>query len=264
MTYQKQFVAVIKHNGKILREVDGETVHLPYGSEYSIFLKNLESRTALVKISIDGTKIGKDLIIRGNSELEVERFIEDLNEGNKFKFIQKTEQIIKHRGDKIDDGFIRIEFAFEKTKPITVDIHEVIHTSYPWRQIPYPFYSYPLVYSSPSLQQDRGIKIGFSNNVSAMNMMTAANICCNTSPNQDEGITVKGSPSNQQFHYGSIGELEPNSYVITLRLKGYFEKGKMKIVTTPITTKTKIGCPTCGKKNKSNIKYCAECGTYLW
>jgi hypothetical protein len=31
----------------------------------------------------------------------------------------------------------------------------------------------------------------------------------------------------------------------------------------PITTKTLLKCKTCGTDNKSNMKFCGECGTSL-
>ena len=41
MAFKKNMVCSIKANGKILREIDN-TVRLPFNSEYSILLKNLE------------------------------------------------------------------------------------------------------------------------------------------------------------------------------------------------------------------------------
>ncbi len=47
MTYKENFVLVVKCKGEILRERDG-IVTLPFGSEYSILMKNLDHRRALV------------------------------------------------------------------------------------------------------------------------------------------------------------------------------------------------------------------------
>ena len=63
MVYQDKFVVSVKVNGKVLREHDKDHVYLPFGSEYSILLKNLESRKALVTINIDGKNaLGLSLI----------------------------------------------------------------------------------------------------------------------------------------------------------------------------------------------------------
>ena len=40
MVYNEKLVASVKCNGKVLRE-DKDTVYLPFGSEYSILLKNM-------------------------------------------------------------------------------------------------------------------------------------------------------------------------------------------------------------------------------
>ncbi len=44
MMYKQNFVVVVKCNGKILREQDSDVVYLPFGAEYSILLKNKDSR----------------------------------------------------------------------------------------------------------------------------------------------------------------------------------------------------------------------------
>ena len=117
MMYKNNFVVVVKCNGQILRE-QGSTVYLPYGSEYSILLKNKDTRKASVGIEVDGRDAlnGNRLIIGGNSTEEVKGFMRNMRKTNRFKFIKKTREIQKHRGDKIDDGLIRVTYRFEKRK----------------------------------------------------------------------------------------------------------------------------------------------------
>ena len=89
MVYREKFVAVVKCDGRILREINN-VVTLPFGSEYSILFKNLEGRKASVNVSIDGQDVlyNKSLIIEPNEkEFELKRFIKNLDQGNKFKFI---------------------------------------------------------------------------------------------------------------------------------------------------------------------------------
>jgi len=131
MTYQDYFVAEIKVNGKIMRVKDG-AVYLPFGSEYSILLKNLNTKRAAVKVSIDGDDVldNSSLILDANSETELQGFLRGNIAKNRFRFIHKTKQISEHRGDRADDGLVRIEFAFEKPKPeppIVKTIDEVHH-----------------------------------------------------------------------------------------------------------------------------------------
>jgi len=117
MYHQKMAVA-IKHDGKVLREFK-DSVLIPFGSEYTILVKNLNSVRAEVRIWVDGIDAteGTALVVPANGEVELERFIKagNLNKGNKFKFIERTSKIENGpRGIKVDDGLIRVEFQFEK------------------------------------------------------------------------------------------------------------------------------------------------------
>jgi len=79
-------------------------------------------------------------------------------------------------------------------------------------------------------------------------------------PEQDEGITVKGSECNQEFRYTVMGELE-QSKVIIIKMRGMTSSGDT--IETPVTVQTKLECKTCGTKSKSSFKFCPNCGTYL-
>ena len=260
--YHNKLVATLKSKGQILREDNG-CFKLPFGTEYTVFLKNMDSRKAVVSINIDGDDVldNKKLIVDANETLELEGFMRGTIAENKFKFIQRTKNIENHRGIHADDGLIRIEFTFEKLEPIT---QEIIYT-YPYR--------YWTVTSSPSdpipMWHDNGITwyyddktsglsqtISCSNNVSSYNVNTVQD-----SSTFDEGITTKGVPINQNFNRGYTRELEDQSHTIILRLIGYNEKGLE--VKSPIFTRERLNCEICGYKNTSSNKYCAECGTYL-
>ena len=131
--YNAGLVCCIKSDGKILRENKDE-IFLQFNSEYSILLKNLDSRKALVKISIDGQDVldNNSLIIDHNSETELEGFMKGSVAKNKFKFIKKTQEISDHRGDRIDDGIIRVEYCFEQLveKKHIVTEHVYYHYDY--------------------------------------------------------------------------------------------------------------------------------------
>jgi len=241
MVYKENLVCVVKNNGNILRENDG-IVSLPFASEYSILIKNLNSRNASVKISIDGKDVlgGKSLIINSNSESELEGFLDGFVAKNKFKFIQKTKQIQDHRGDFIDDGMIRVEFAFEK-----------------------PFYNYSYTYlnSYPTFNGSSGgtlLRSSISSFNCSSSQLVGNSVCANQIA--DEGITVKGSEINQNFNHGYIGALE-DSQVIIIRLRG--EKNNGGFVSKPITVKSKLRCSSCGKYSKSSSQFCSACGTFL-
>jgi hypothetical protein len=274
MVYKTNFVVVVKCNGKVLREKD-EFVTLPFGSEYSLLLKNLDSRRSNVDISIDGQDVlnGSSLIIEPNNETEIKGFLKGNIAKNRFKFIKKTKEIQEHRGDKIDDGIIRVEFAFEK-KPIISK--QIIHEDHHHHYDHYLWYTQPW-WDNRVFTYNASPKTGDDNKTGG-DSQTFYSSCCDgqgqmrscsaenlsmsesSAPQEDEGITVKGSEINQSFQNTWIGELDP-SEVIILRLRGATDSGKE--VDEPITVKTKLQCPTCGKKSSSNVKFCSNCGTFL-
>ena len=94
MTYADKFVVEVKQGGKILRVKDG-AVYLPFGSEYSIYLKNLNSKRANVNISIDGEDVldNHSLILDANSSTELQGFLRGNVAKNRFRFIHKLANI---------------------------------------------------------------------------------------------------------------------------------------------------------------------------
>jgi hypothetical protein len=265
MTYQSNLVASVKANHKIVKEhrTPGQVaVYLPFGTEYSILFKNLHARKASVKVSIDGTDVlyGKSLLIEPNKELELKRFLNELNKGNKFKFIEKTEEISDHRGDKIDDGIIRIEYQFEAPVPVFVNpawwttTFGGGGTIYRQSSITRNTLYSANVGSAVSSSSD-AMRSAASMNVAPMSM----NFCNTTVSSVPDGITVQGSVSNQQFQQGYIGALESQVHVINIVLKGRatLEEEIQKV----IYSRDKIQCPTCGHWNKSSFKFCPQCTT---
>lgn len=251
MMYNQKLVCCLKANGKILREFNDE-VKIPFGSEYSILIKNLHNRRAQVRISIDGvdTLGGRALIVNSNSEHELSRFVNDLNSGNSFKFIERTSGIEQHRGIKMDDGIIRITFQYERIQPIFRNAqsydNNIMYCADPMRSISkgvsYSGQCSTTVMNWLDNDQPRGI------------VSNAANIV------NDVGITVPGSISHQKFNEVRSFDVESEEHVMVLRLSGFVEG---KEVIQPITVKTKPKCVTCGKQNKATAKFCVECGTAL-
>lgn len=256
MVYKEKFVASVKVKGKILRE-DNNTVYLPFGSEYSILLKNLNTRKALVKISVDDNEIINGLIVKPGQTSEIERFFDgSMSKGHKLKFIEKTSEISEYRGDRIDDGLIRVEYQFEKEKievpVVSWNIFTPLYRS---------TYSPPLgdhVGTTPSWQYTSGGTA--DENVFASNSNTGTLRSFSKGQNE-EGITVKGDYSQQSFVCGYIGELEENSKAIIIGLKGHYPK--KGFVSKPLTVKTKIFCEICGRRYNSGNKFCPNCGNCL-
>lgn len=125
--YANKLVASLKANGKILREFK-DTVYIPFGSEYSFLLKNLNTTRALVNVFIDGEDMTPGgLVLNAGQEVDLERSIKggNLFEGNRFKFIERTGAIEDGpRGVKLEDGLVRVEFQFEKPTLRVSDLPE--------------------------------------------------------------------------------------------------------------------------------------------
>lgn len=264
MTYSNNFVAVVKHKGRILRERDG-MVTLPFGSEYSILLKNLEARQAVVKVSVDGEDVldGNSIIIGANSRMTLKGFMKGACVKNRFKFIQKTKEIIDHRGDRVDDGMIRVEFKFEKKSVTEVVKRDYWYDPIPWRPYtpPCPPVRYRWIQPDGSTAGGCGC-YNMSNNVSCDSSSSMKVKLFNSVPLKDEGITVKGSEIRQDFVYGYINDLEEQASVIVIRLRGVKSNGKT-VVEKPLVVREKTTCSTCGRKNRSTNKFCYNCGTCL-
>jgi hypothetical protein len=257
MTYKDRFVAEIKSDGKILRIKD-DTVYLPFGSEYSLLLKNLNTQRVSVKIEIDGQDVldNQSLIINPTETTELMGFLRGATATNRFKFIQKTKQIQEYRGDRIDDGLVRVEFAFEKPwEPWIVNTIKEVHHYY---NPPFTYTYHQTPDWSYISNQSSGDMRSFPGEVTAYNC-SVDNLGIGE-PQQDEGITVKGQQIKQNFRYASIGNLE-DPEVIIIRLRGAISHGVR--VSEPITIQTKLTCSSCGTKSKSSAKYCHNCGTFL-
>lgn len=251
MMYKNNLIAVVKCNGKILRE-KGSTVYLPFGSEYSILLKNEEARKAVVSIEVDGVNVlnNNKLIINGNTSQEIKGFMKNMSETNNFRFIHKTKEIQNHRGDKIEDGFIRISYQFEAIKQELLTFHAP-----KWGAGIYRYSNRHPYYTNGDFGE---MLVGSS----ITKGTTSYNYCStlDNAPHVEEGITVKGSKVNVPYTYGSTSTLENTTHIIVLQLKG---ETNSKCVSTPITVSTKVVCSICGRKNRSNNNFCYNCGTCL-
>ena len=247
--YSNNFAAAIKVGGKVLREFNKDNVYIPFGSEYTILLKNLSTRKVSTKVLIDGNTItGGELILYAGQGIELERSIKNgnLTEGNKLKFIERTSKIENHRGIKLEDGLVRIEYQFEEGPPIV----QLGTLRIPLNQSIYP-------YNTKYVGHTLGIQCSTSSITgSDVSEPPIAQLNCN-----DSGITVDGGKSSQKFGVAQDFLKETIVHNMIFKLLGETESNKE--VRTPITVKTKIECPTCGTINSATSKFCSECGTGL-
>ena len=238
--YNQKLVASIKANRKILREFK-DTVYIPFASEYSILLKNLNTQRAVVHVFIDGEdQTPSGLVLNAGQEIDFERSLKtgSLTEGNKFKFIERTSAVEQHRGIKLEDGIVRVEYQFE-LPPVNINNSFLRDINRGW-----------ITASGASGST-------YSSTNASLNSVTASA----QGFYNDAGVTVPGSKSTQSFSTTYIGALDPTKHTIVLKLLG--ETPDNKPVANPVTVKAKPKCVTCGKQNKAHAKFCTECGTAL-
>lgn len=300
--YSNKLVASLKANGKILREFK-DTVYIPFGSEYSFLIKNLNTTRAIVNIFIDGDNIVEGgLVIDAGREIDLERAIRNnnLSEGNRFKFIERTQAIEDGpRGVKLEDGLVRIEFQFEKPRPVYQVNQKWIPGHYEYDHYQNSRSLWDTTYGGPpALRGSTGDgfnlsasgattqanvggalrRVDISKNGATMQAQAASavnNYCADngfinkmdahdgaaTMDWNDVGITVPGSKSEQKFQTVTMGELEVEKHSIVLKLLG--ETPDNKPVLQPVTVERKPTCVTCGRVNKATAKFCTDCGTSL-
>jgi hypothetical protein len=265
--YKNQLVLAVKHAGKILREF-GDEVRVPFGSEYSLLIKNLNTVRASVSVLIDGEDVldGRQLAINPGEDVELERFIRNGNlaKGNRFKFIERTAAVEKHRGIRAADGLVQITFQFERQacKPLAP-----LMPVWPQAGGIRPFddwYGRPVGGGGSMPREGCGVlrSAGSQQEVVGPVSFSAQAAAQNAAP----GITVPGAASEQKFQNAGPMLLEPGTHSLVLKLTGEVltqEDGGVLEVSKPVTTKEKPKCITCGKKNPPKAKFCSECGTGL-
>jgi hypothetical protein len=269
MMYHNKLVASLKANGKILREFK-DTVYIPFGSEYSFLLKNLHTTRAVVNIFIDGNNVVEGgLVLDPNREVDLERYIKNgnLSEGNRFKFIERTQAIEDGpRGIKLEDGLVRIEFQYEK--PYVPP--QWNNSSWISASGSTTLASYNVNGMMRSVDFSKNGEITAQAATNSINKYCADNGIINKSETHDGmatcdwnevGITVPGSKSTQKFSTVTMGVMETEKHSMVIKLLG--ETPDNKPVLQPVTVKSKPKCVTCGKLNKATAKFCTECGTAL-
>ena len=249
--YNSKLVASLKSNGKILREF-ADTVYIPYNSEYSILLKNLNTVRALVNVYVDGTDVTPNgLVIMAGQEVDLQRSLVNgnLQEGNRFKFIERTSSVENHRGIGLEDGLIRIVFRFEKIAQYNPNML-------------FGNYYTTDTYSRTLLADTRTVLCNApASGITSIAHTGGAEMSATSAQANNVGITVPGSVSNQSFQTAQWFATEETPHTIILKVLG--ETPSNRPVTAPVTVKSRPTCITCGRKNKANSKFCSECGTGL-
>lgn len=268
--YNKNFVIAIKVDGKILREVE-DLVYLPFGSEYTILLKNTSTLKVKAKISIDGTDVTEDvhLVIYPNKSTELKRFIRKgghLNAGNAFKFIEKTAQIETYRGNKAEDGLITVEYEFEKPYVTPRWSYSHNHNNGIMGSDQHAFYTNTLC--SQVCKNLSGGNLSYTTTTATANsaklypaeVKTSANVLRSiiSVAKNEAGITAPGQVVNQKFDTAAWFDTDGVKHSMTLQLKGKTETAK--VVKQAVIVKKVQRCTMCGNNTKQTAKFCHQCG----
>jgi hypothetical protein len=182
-------------------------------------------------------------VLNAGQEIDLERSIKNgnLTEGNRFKFIERTGSVEAHRGVKLEDGIVRVEFQFEQPRPI-------------WTNITY---SNNQIYPQGSILRGMNNSVGPVGSVTCSATYDSYSASATSAVANDVGITVPGSKSTQSFSTTYVGVLESTKHTMVFKLLGG------EAVKQAVTVKHKPKCVTCGKQNKATAKFCTECGTAL-
>ena len=202
MSYQDGFVVSCIVNGKPVREFnenDSRVARIPFGSEYALRLKNNHSVRAKATVTIDGTEVlmhGKALILQPYQSIDLERFVENLKAGRKFKFVEATSGGVQDPTSP-QNGLITVTFQKEYVPPMQVNLNA-------------NFNSTPGCFGG--ILRSSSFETTYDSHV--------VESSCSVNSASDLGATIEGSVSNQSFVQGADFMTEFSSTVIQIRLKG--------------------------------------------
>jgi hypothetical protein len=261
MMYGNKLAAAIRVNGRVLREFK-DTVYIPFGTEYSILIKNLNTVRAIVNVTVDGVAaVDGGLIVPAGGEIDLERFVKtgNLSQGNRFKFIERNSAVEQHRGVGLEDGLINIGYQFEQVYNL------VYNPNSTWTTTPSQVNDWFIGKTGPWCSTNT---VGTSNTVKTMGVLRSVNTCSVSADTtaaytvtNDAGITVPGSTSNQQFVTASSFPTETQRHNLIIRMLG--ETAENRPVAKPVTVKNRPRCVTCNLQNKATASFCNRCGTAL-
>lgn len=223
--YSQKFIAVVKVGQVCQKELANGTVILPFSSEYSLFLKNRNNVRAVAVILIDGENVsGNGFVVPANGSIEIER---PLNSTNKFKFVSLDSVEAQMEGksgpnpDKLK-GLIEVRFFLEKVPLKIVEVYtpyERPRTYIPRPRRPVDPY-YPWWTWDAATYTSTAGKSSLSSTISSRSSKVVPTYSLSDSKALDDGCTVEGSYSNQNFGTSYV-EVEDTYVSVKLFLQGY-------------------------------------------
>ena len=254
---------IIGEDGQTIKETNGITV-LPFESEYIIRLRNKTRKRSIADVYIDGKVAAKGIVVDQNEYVDLERYVNDLCQGARFRFVRTDDNRVKDKGEP-ENGTIEVNFYPEEDKkPEMRTIYRDNHHYYPWRywdNIPWtgsPWRPYnPIIYCS-SVHNAHG-NIGGSTSAKSIQPSNAS---------LQDGATVGGSISHQKFDTTHVDINRSQKTTIVIRLKGRTsDRSIIRTLQTEDTKKvagsaTKF-CSKCGRERRPEEKFCPMDGNPL-
>jgi hypothetical protein len=233
MAYHQGAAVSVISAGRPVREInkDGKRVSIiPFDSEYKIRLINKKNVRCKVEVFIDGTDVlfGQKIVLYPGQTMDLERFLTDKHDGNKFKFISKgkamqTGEILDP--DSADNGRVQVNF------------YEECFSATSWITLTNQTYQGSICgggmvngVASSSIGAINCNVSGTSTGVASGSTFTST--VAPQTKSLNEGVTAEGGRSNQQFH--SAQDFNTNYYpfaTIDIWLSGpLVEKQKSLVV----------------------------------
>jgi hypothetical protein len=179
-----------------------------------------------------------DFIIDGGSTIDLERFVNNLTDGKKFKFVTLDNPEVDDPFDS-DNGIIKVEFRRAKHNKLRLTQPDI---SSSWSMKTWP--------TQAELVDNSDVIWHYTNDLKSNNTLSdVTTVSYNCSTEFCSGATIEGSKSGQSFVYSNI-EVEDTPVVLKLKLIGITNSRK----------KNYTYCIECGSKLKHKSKYCSECG----
>lgn len=275
MVYSSNFVLTVVVGGHIQKEKANGVVEIPFGSEYTLRLRNKNDRRAVVKISIDGENVsGGGYVIPAKQVIEIKRH---WDKDCAFKFVDLDSEEAHDAGkngpnpDK-QKGVVEAKFHLEKKVVNPVEVHHYHHhydqqwsDLWPWfGHGPYgPPYK-PMIPTSKGVMRSTNPEVTCSAQPDAEVRTSGFNMnqggFMSFAPTQD-GCTVEGELTGQQFSTTFV-DYESEFVVCKLFLQGYHVS--QSDVGSIGTTDAKTYCTNCGAKRPAKKqRFCGNCGSRL-
>ncbi len=288
--YNNGYVVTIRRNSNTLPEKDGK-VAIPFNSEYEVRLRNRKRTRAVADVYIDGKMAAEGIVVNGNDVVDLERYVKELDRGNRFKFVPLADGRVTDKGEP-ENGIIEVQFYPEKeyVQPkITKIIEEHHHNYYDhWRYWEQPWHPKPWwggticrsagdeVYGASNntiggLTAGGGSK-GLSSGSMSMNYCSAEAKLGNDVPVAafSAGATVEGSLSSQKFTSTHVDVDRSNCTTIKLQLVGREPEIEVRQAKDAVEFSAALSgstvydfCPKCGRKRENGETFCPKDATRL-